>query len=100
MPSPDEKGPYFRGQAALSRPHRPSCATVSPRRLASPWGAFVIDRRRIKVPKRHIPAEEVPRSSCVSDEAVSRADLQLERMKCKLRETDEERTVVIWRPIS
>ena len=85
MPSPDESGPYF----AVKPPSRPLSTELRHGIAASPGiavgRAFVIDRRRIKVPKRHIPAEEVPSELVRLDEAVSRADLQLERMKRKLR---------------
>jgi phosphotransferase system enzyme I (PtsI) len=57
--------------------------------------AFVIDRHRIKIPKRHLPAEEVAGELVRLDEAVAKADLQLERLKRKLKETDVEQTGVI-----
>lgn len=95
MPSPDESGPYF----AVKPVARPLSTEVRHGIAASPGiavgRAFVIDRRRIKIPKRHIPAEDVPSELVRLDEAVSRADLQLERLKRKLRETDEEQTGVI-----
>ncbi len=95
MPSPDESGPYF----AVKPLSRPLSTEVRHGIAASPGiavgRAFVIDRRRVKVPKRHIPAEEVASELVRLDEAVSRADLQLERLKRKLRETDEEQTGVI-----
>ena len=95
MPSPDESGPYF----AVKPLSRPLSTEVRHGIAASPGiavgRAFVIDRRRIKVPKRHIPAEEISAELVRLDEAVSRADLQLERLKRKLRETDEEQTGVI-----
>ena len=95
MPSPEESGPYF----AVKPISRPLSTEVRHGIAASPGiavgRAFVIDRRRVKVPKRHIPAEEVAAELVRLDEAVSRADLQLERLKRKLRETDEEQTGVI-----
>ena len=57
--------------------------------------AFVLDRRQQKTPQRHILPEEIAVELVRLDEAVSRADLQLERLKRKLRETDESDTGVI-----
>jgi phosphotransferase system enzyme I (PtsI) len=55
----------------------------------------VLDRRQQKTPQRHILPEEIAVELVRLDEAVSRADLQLERLKRKLRETDESDTGVI-----
>jgi phosphotransferase system enzyme I (PtsI) len=57
--------------------------------------AFVIDRRRQKTPKRHIASEEIASELVRLDEAVTRADLQLERLKRKLKESDESDSGVI-----
>lgn len=95
MAGPEESGPYL----SVRSPVRPLSTELRTGIAASPGvavgRAFVIDRHRIKIPKRHLPAEEVAGELVRLDEAVAKADLQLERLKRKLKETDVEQTGVI-----
>ncbi len=52
--------------------------------------AFVIDRRRVKTPKRHIIDEEVELELARFDRALEASNDQLERVKRKLKERDGE----------
>lgn len=88
-PGPDESGPFF-----ISRPPvRPLSTEIRTGIAAAPGiavgRAFVLDRQRVRIPKRHIAAEQVAAELVRLDEAMTRADLQLERLKRKLKETDE-----------
>ena len=94
----DESGPV--GPVGLKGPlSRPSSTEVRVGIAASPGiavgRAFVIDRRRQKTPKRHIASDEVASELVRLDEAVTRADLQLERLKRKLKQSDESDSGVI-----
>jgi len=57
--------------------------------------AFVIDRRRQPTPRRHLLPEEITAELVRLDEAVALADMQLERLKRKLKESDESDSSVI-----
>ncbi len=95
MSAPDESGPYFVVRP-ISRPvHTEVRAGIAAASGIAVGRAFVIDRQRIKIRKRHIAAEEIAAELVRLDEAVARADLQLERLKRKLKESDEEHTGVI-----
>src|SRR4051812_12043413 len=52
--------------------------------------AFVVDRRRVKTPKRHIADEEVEAEIWRFNEALRASDEQLERVKKKLAEREGE----------
>lgn len=52
--------------------------------------AFVVDRRRVKTPKRHIAAEEVAVELARFNAALSASHEQLERVKRKLSEREGE----------
>jgi len=95
MSSPDESGPYFVVRP-ISRPAHTEVRTgIAAASGIAVGRAFVLDQRRIKIRKRHIAADEVASELVRFDEAVARADLQLERLKRKLKESDEEHTGVI-----
>ena len=94
----DESGPI--GPVGPKGPlSRPQSTEVRVGIAASPGiavgRAFVIDRRRQKTPKRHIAIDEVAAELVRLDEAVTRADLQLERLKRKLKQSDESDSGVI-----
>jgi phosphotransferase system enzyme I (PtsI) len=95
MPSREESGPY----PLLREPTRPLRTERRVGVAASPGvavgRAFVVDRRRAKTPKRHIAAEEVEAELVRLDEAVTLADLQLERLKRRLKEREKDDTGVI-----
>ena len=91
----DESGPY----PVLREPVRPLAPEVRGG-IAASGGiavgqAFVIDRRRQPTPRRHLLPEEVTAELVRLDEAVSLADMQLERLKRKLKESDESDSSVI-----
>ncbi|HNO67893.1 MAG TPA: phosphoenolpyruvate--protein phosphotransferase [Pseudomonadota bacterium] len=91
----DESGPY----PALREPIRPLAEEVRTG-IAAAAGiavgqAFVIDRRRQPTPRRHLLPEEITAELVRLDEAVSLADMQLERLKRKLKESDESDSSVI-----
>ena len=98
MASADESGPVVM-LGLLGPPSRPQSTEVRTGIAASPGiavgRAFVIDRRRQKTPKRHIEPEEVAGELVRLDEAITRADLQLERLKRKLKESDESDSGII-----
>jgi phosphotransferase system enzyme I (PtsI) len=52
--------------------------------------AFIVDRRRVKTPKRHIADDEVPAEIARFDAALSASNEQLERVKKKLAEREGE----------
>jgi phosphotransferase system enzyme I (PtsI) len=52
--------------------------------------AFLVDRRRLKTPKRHISEEDVGVELARLDAAIAISDEQLERVKRKLREREGE----------
>lgn len=52
--------------------------------------AFIVDRRRVKTPKRHIADEEVPAEMARFDAALGASNEQLERVKKKLSEREGE----------
>src|SRR3954451_5966878 len=52
--------------------------------------AFLVDRRRVKTPKRHIADEEVDNEIARFDAALAASDEQLERVKRKLSEREGE----------
>lgn len=95
-PQGEDSGPYI----VARQPVRPISKEVRVGIAASPGvavgRAFVIDRRRIKIPKRHIAAEEVAAELVRFDEATARADLELERLKRKLKESNEADSGVIF----
>ncbi|MCS6911777.1 MAG: phosphoenolpyruvate--protein phosphotransferase [Myxococcales bacterium] len=92
MRHPDESGPYV----LVREPVRPQSTEKQQGIAASPGiavgRAFVLDRRRAKTPKRHIAPEEVEAELVRLDEAVTLADLQFERLKRKLRESEQAAT--------
>lgn len=95
MSSSDDSGPYFVVRP-ISRPAHTEVRTgIAAASGIAVGRAFVIDQRRIKIRKRHIATEEIAAELVRLDEAVARADLQLERLKRKLKESDEEHTGVI-----
>lgn len=91
----DDSGPY----PALREPVRPLAPEVRTGIAASAGiavgQAFVIDRRRQPTPRRHLLAEEITAELVRLDEAVALADMQLERLKRKLKESDESDSSVI-----
>jgi phosphotransferase system enzyme I (PtsI) len=52
--------------------------------------AFLLDRRRVRVPRRHLEDHEVPAELERLDAAIAASDEQLERVKRKLREREGE----------
>ena len=91
----DESGPY----PAVREPVRPLAPEVRVG-IAAASGiavgqAFVIDRRRQPTPRRHLLPEEITAELVRLDEAVALADMQLERLKRKLKESDESDSSVI-----
>ena len=83
----DESGPY----PAVREPVRPLAPEVRVG-IAAASGiavgqAFVIDRRRQPTPRRHLLPEEITAELVRLDEAVALADMQLERLKRKLKES-------------
>ncbi|MCA1663790.1 MAG: phosphoenolpyruvate--protein phosphotransferase, partial [Myxococcales bacterium] len=52
--------------------------------------AFIVDRRRVKTPKRHIADEEVAAEMARFDAALAASNEQLERVKKKLSEREGE----------
>jgi phosphotransferase system enzyme I (PtsI) len=52
--------------------------------------AFIVDRRRVKTPKRHIADDEVPAEMARFDAALGASNEQLERVKKKLSEREGE----------
>src|SRR5947199_5662938 len=52
--------------------------------------AFIVDRRRVKTPKRHIADEEVDAEMARFDAALASSHEQLERVKKKLSEREGE----------
>jgi phosphoenolpyruvate-protein phosphotransferase (PTS system enzyme I) len=52
--------------------------------------AFIVDRRRVKTPKRHIADEEVANELARFDHAINASNEQLERVKKKLAEREGE----------
>ena len=94
MPGPDESGPY----RPLASPSRPLSTEVRTGIAASPGiavvRAFVLDRRRLKTPKRHIPAAEVASEHMRLDEAVVRTNDQLERLKHKLKQSEDSDSIL------
>lgn len=83
----DDSGPY----PALREPVRPSCTEVRCGIAAAPGisigHAYTLDRRQ-PTPRRHLHVDEIAAELVRLDEAVSLADIQLERLKRKLKETD------------
>jgi phosphotransferase system enzyme I (PtsI) len=95
MPSRDESGPY----SLLREPIRP-LRTESRHGIGASPGvavgrAFVIDRRRTKTPKRHIAPEDVEAELVRLDEALALADIQLERLKKRLKEREKDSGVIL-----
>lgn len=52
--------------------------------------AYVVDRRKLKTPKRHITEDEVGGELARFERAIAQSDEQLERVKRKLREREGE----------
>lgn len=94
MAGPDESGPV----RPLPSPSRPVSTEVRTGIAASPGiavgRAFVLDRRRLKTPKRHISAAEAHSEHLRLSEAVQRTDEQLERLKHKLKASEESDSIL------
>jgi phosphotransferase system enzyme I (PtsI) len=76
------------GAAAKGSPTMLRGVGASPGLAVGP--AFVVDRRRVKTPKRHIADEEVEAEIWRFNEALRASDEQLERVKKKLAEREGE----------
>jgi phosphotransferase system enzyme I (PtsI) len=74
------------GSAARGSPTMLRGVGASPGLAVGP--AFVVDRRRVKTPKRHIADEEVEAEIWRFNEALRASDEQLERVKKKLAERE------------
>src|SRR3954447_12268127 len=84
----DRDGGVPGGQGSAGLPTLLRGVGASPGLAVGP--AFIVDRRRVKTPKRHIADEEVAAEMARFDAALAASDEQLERVKKKLREREGE----------
>src|SRR6476646_3296806 len=76
------------GQGSAGQPTLLRGVGASPGLAVGP--AFIVDRRRVKTPKRHIADEEVAAEIARFDAALGASNEQLERVKKKLSEREGE----------
>src|ERR1700759_306803 len=86
--SPGDGSSATGGQGSAGLPTLLRGVGASPGLAVGP--AFIVDRRRVKTPKRHIADEEVAAEIARFDAALASSNEQLERVKKKLSEREGE----------